>query len=122
MTAERRGLKRQEVPESEYFVFEHDTSVMGRIKNISLEGLKVEYVSMINGTIAWRKIDIFGMQGSRFYMFGIPCEQIYSIDELAQRRTFSGSRLRSSGLKFIRMASEQQKKLETLIHQIRSDS
>jgi hypothetical protein len=43
MTVERRKFKRHEVSESGYFVFDHDTSEMARIKDISLGGLKFEY-------------------------------------------------------------------------------
>jgi hypothetical protein len=118
MTVDRRKFKRHGVPESTYFVFDHDTSEMAMIKDIGMGGLKFEYVSIGKDIIEWRKIDIFGSKGSRFHLFGIPCKQIYSIDELAQNKTFSGSRSRTSGLKFIQLTDAQQTKLESLINQI----
>jgi hypothetical protein len=118
MAVERRKFKRHGAPESGYFVFDHDTSEMARIKDVSLGGLKFEYLSLANAIIEWRLIDIFGIKGSRFHLFGIPCKQIYSIAELSENKTFSGSRSRTSGLKFINLTGDQQTKLESLINQL----
>jgi hypothetical protein len=118
MAVERRKFKRHGAPESGYFVFDHDTSEMARIKDVSLGGLKFEYLSLANAIIEWRLIDIFGIKGSRFHLFGIPCKQIYSIAELSENKTFSGSRSRTSGLKFIHLTGDQQTKLESLINQL----
>ncbi len=115
---ERRKLKRHRVPESAYFVFDYDTSEMARIKDVSLGGLKFEYVFIANDIIKWRTIDIYGIKGSRFYLFGILCSRIYCLDELAENKTFSGSRSRTSGLKFIHLTGDQQTKLESLINQL----
>jgi hypothetical protein len=121
MTVERRKFKRHGIPESAYFVFDHDTSEMARIKDVSLGGLKFEYVFIVNAIIEWRLIDIFGIKGSRFHLFGIPCRRIYTIDELAENKTFSGSRSRTSGLQFIHLTGDQQTKLESLINQLGTD-
>ncbi len=118
MTVERRKFKRHGLPESAYFVFDHDTSEMARIKDVSLGGLKFEYMSITNDFIEWRLIDIFANNGRRFHLFGIACRRIYTIDELAENKTFSGSRSRTSGLEFIHLTGKQQTKLESLIHQL----
>ena len=118
MTVERRQFKRHEVPDSGYFVFDHDSSEMAGIKDVSLGGLKFEYVSIAGDISGWCLIDIFGNKGSRFHLFGIPCRRIYSIDELAENKTLSGSRSRTSGLSFIYLTGDQQTKLESLINQL----
>jgi hypothetical protein len=118
MTAERREFKRHEVPVSAYFVFDYDTSEMARVKDVSLGGLKFEYLSIANDFIEWRLIDIFGNNGNRFHLFGIACRRIYAIDELAENKTFSGSRARTSGLEFIDLTGKQQTKLEALLDQL----
>jgi hypothetical protein len=118
MTAERRKFKRHEVPVSAYFVFDYDTSEMAGVKDVSLGGLKFEYVSIANYFIEWRLIDIFANNGNRFHLFGITCRRIYAIDELAENKTFSGSRARTSGLQFIDLNGKQQTKLEALIEQL----
>jgi hypothetical protein len=118
MTAERRKFKRHEVPVSVYFVFDYDTSEMARVKDVSLGGLKFEYVSIANYFIEWRLIDIDGNNGNRFHLFGRACRRIYTIDELAENKTFSGSRSRTSGLNFIHLTGDQQTQLESLIDQL----
>ena len=115
---ERRKFKRPGVPESMFFVSDHDTCEMAMIKDIGMGGLKLEYVSVGNDELGWRKIDIFRSKGNRFHLIGIDCKRIYTIDELAENRTFSGSLSQSSGLKFIRLTGEQKTKLESLINQI----
>lgn len=118
MTVERRKFERREVPESSYFVFDHDTSEMAMIRDIGPGGLKFEYVSTGKDTVEWRRIDIFGSGGNRFHLFGISCRQVYTIEELAEKMIFSGSRTRTSGLKFLRLNNERQKKLKALIDQL----
>jgi hypothetical protein len=118
MTVELRKYRRHRVPKSEYFVFDYDTSEMARIKDVSLGGLKFQYVSIANDFIEWRLIDIFGIKGFRFHLFGIPCRRIYTIDDPAEDKTLSGSRARTSGLNFIRLTGDQQSKLESLINQL----
>ena len=51
MAVERRKFERHEVPDSGYFVFDHATSEMARIRDVSRGGLKFEYVSMTNKII-----------------------------------------------------------------------
>ena len=118
MTVERRKFERHEVPDSGYFVFDHDTSEMAKIKNVSLSGLKFEYVSLTNDINGWRQVDIFGNRGSRVHIFGIPCRRIYCFDELAENKTYSGLRCRISGLNFIHLSGDQQAKLKSLIDQL----
>ena len=118
MTVEQRKFTRHEVPDSGYFVFDHDTSEMAKIKDVSLGGLKFEYVSIAGDISGWRLINIFGNKGNRFHIFGIPCRRIYCIDELAENKTLSGSRSRTSGLNFIHLTGDQQTKLESLINQL----
>jgi hypothetical protein len=118
MTVERRKFERHEVPESGYFVFDHDTNEMATVKDVSLGGLKFEYVSIAGEISGWCLIDIFGNKGSRFHIFGIPCRRIYCIDELAQNKTLSGSRSQTSGLNFIHLTGDQQTQLESLIDQL----
>jgi hypothetical protein len=114
----RRKFKRHEVPGSGYFVFDHDTSEMARIKDVSLGGLKFEYLPIASDISGWRLIDIFGIKGRRFHIFGIPCRRIYCIDELSENKTLSGSRSRTSGLNFIYLTGDQQTQLESLINRL----
>lgn len=111
MTVERRKFKRHAVPESMVYVFDHDSSEMAIVKNISIDGLKFEKGSQAHDMFDWHQIDIICNHVPRFHLFGIACRLIYCIDELAENKMFTGSRSRASGLRFLDLTGDQQNKL-----------
>ena len=115
MNVEQRKFKRHRVPESRFFVFDHDTNQMAMIKDISINGLKFQYLPITDNKTEWKMIDIFGSGQNRFHLLGIPCRIIYNLNSLPENQSFTGSRARTGGLKFGRITAAQQKKLKSII-------
>jgi hypothetical protein len=118
MEAERRKSKRYPVPKNVYFVFDHNSNKMAVVKDISMGGLKFEYIPIPSSEAEWKTIDIYASSRNRFHLFGIPCKIIYQIDSLIENQSFSGSRSRTAGLQFAKLTKNQKKKLESLLNTI----
>ena len=116
MEVERRKFKRYPVPENVFFVFDHNSSEMAVIKDISSDGLKFEYIPMPLSETEWKTIDIYASSRNRFHLFGIPCKIIYESDSLTENQSFSGSRSRIAGLQFAKLTKKQKEKLESLLN------
>ena len=115
MNVERRKFDRHPVSKNLFFVFNHDSTEMAEINDISEGGLKFEYLPVEPQKTQWKLIDIFSKTSQRVYILGIPCKLIYDIITLAEDRTFNGSPARIGGLEFGRLSKEQNKKLESLL-------
>ena len=115
MKAERRKFKRYPVSKNSFFVFDYDSNKMAVIKDISIGGLKFEYMPIQFSKAHWKIIDIYAGSRNRFHMLGIPCKIIYQFDVLTENQSFSGSRSRIGGLQFDKLKKEQKKKLQTLL-------
>jgi hypothetical protein len=118
MNVERRKFDRHPVSKNLFFVFNHDSTEMAQIKDISKEGLKFEYSPVEQPKSAWKLIDIFSKATKRAYILGIPCKLIYDIITLEEDHTFMGSPARIAGLEFGRLDKIQTKKIDTLLDMI----
>ena len=115
---ERRKFDRHPVSKNLFFVFNHDSTEMAEIKDISKGGLKFEYLPIEPQKTEWKLIDIFSKTSHRVYILGIPCKLIYDIITLAEDRTFNGSPTRIAGLEFGRLDTNQKKKIDNLLNMI----
>ena len=115
MNVERRKFDRHPVSKNVFFVFNHDSTEMAEINDISKGGLRFEYLPVEEQKTEWKLIDIFSKTSQRGYILGIPCKLIYDIITLTEDHTFTGSPARIAGLEFGRLAKEQNKKLESLL-------
>jgi hypothetical protein len=118
MNVERRKFDRHPVSKNLFFVFNHDSTEMAQIKDISKEGLKFEYSPVEQPKSAWKLIDIFSNTSKHAYILGMPCKLIYDIITLEEDRTFNGSPVRIAGLEFGRLDKNQTKKIDTLLDMI----
>ena len=120
MNVERRKFDRHPVSKNQFFVFNHDSTEMAEINDISEGGLKFEYLPIENQKTHWKLIDIFSNISQRVYILGIPCKLIYDIISLSEDRTFNGSPARIAGLEFGRLDKIQKKKIDNLLNMVRA--
>ena len=118
MNVERRKFDRHPVSKNQFFVFNHDSTEMAEINDISEGGLKFEYLPVDPQKTQWKLIDIFSNISQRVYILGIPCKLIYDIITLSEDRTFNGSPARIVGLEFDRLEKNQKKKIDILLNMI----
>ena len=116
MNVERRKFDRHPVSKNQFFVFNHDSTEMAEINDISQGGLKFEYSPVEPQKTQWTLIDIFSKTSQRAYVLGIPCKLIYNIITLTEDHTFNGSPARMAGLEFGRLDKNQKKKLDILLN------
>jgi hypothetical protein len=120
MNVERRKFDRHPVSKNQFFVFNHDSTEMAEINDISEGGLKFEYLPVDPQKTQWKLIDIFSNISQRVYILGIPCKLIYDIITLSEDRTFNGSPARIAGLEFGRLDKIQKKKIDNLLNMVRA--
>ena len=120
MNVERRKFDRHPVSKNQFFVFNHDSTEMAEINDISEGGLKFEYLPVDPQKTQWKLIDIFSNISQRVYILGIPCKLIYDIISLSEDRTFNGSPARIAGLEFGRLDKIQKKKIDNLLNMVRA--
>jgi len=118
MKVERRKFYRYPVSKNLFCVFNHDSTEMAEINDISQGGLKFEYLPIEQQKTEWELIDIYSKTSQRFYILDIPCKLIYDIITLAEDNTFHGSPARIAGLEFARLEKNQKKKIDTLLNMI----
>ena len=119
MNVERRKFDRHPVSNNLFYVFNHDSTEMAEIKDMSKGGLKFEYLPVEQQKTQWKLIDIFSKTSRHVYTLGIPCKLIYDIITLAEDYTFNSSPARIAGLQFGRLDKNQKKKIDTLLNLIR---
>jgi hypothetical protein len=120
MNVERRKFDRHPVSKNQFFVFNHDSTEMAEINDISEGGLKFEYLPVDPQKTQWKLIDIFSNISQRVYILGLPCKLIYDIITLSEDRTFNGSPARIAGLEFGRLDKIQKKKIDNLLNMVRA--
>jgi hypothetical protein len=120
MNVERRKFDRHPVSKNQFFVFNHDSTEMAEINDISEGGLKFEYLPVDPQKTQWKLIDIFSNISQRVYILGLPCKLIYDIISLSEDRTFNGSPARIAGLEFGRLDKIQKKKIDNLLNMVRA--
>jgi hypothetical protein len=120
MNVERRKFERHPVSKNQFFVFNHDSTEMAEINDISRGGLKFEYFPVEPQKTQWKRIDIFSKTSPRVYILDIPCKLIYDIITLAEDHTFNGSPARIAGLEFGRLDKIQKKRIDNLLNMIQA--
>ena len=118
MNAERRKFDRYPVSDQRYFVFNHESTEMAEIKNISKGGLRFGYFPVDPQKTPWKLIDLFSKKSKHAYILGIPCKLVYDIITLEEDYAFNGSPVRMAGLEFGFLSKEQNKKLDTLLNDL----
>ena len=101
MAAERRQYRRQSVRDDGFEIFNRETHIIGKLENISQNGLAFHYTPLRGQKAESDTIDIMAAGPARFYLSGLVCQKIYDISVLNEDQTFTGAETRLCGLEFI---------------------
>ena len=112
MNFERRQYPRYRASDVRYYVFYRYSDLMRKLKNISVDGLGYEYVSVAGSEPDAVVFDIVGPRSNRFYLPEISCRKIYDLTALSELGTFSGVETRLCGYQYVNLTDEQRLKLE----------
>lgn len=107
MEAERRRHPRQNVRDDGIQIFSPETQIIGKLRNISQNGLAFHYTPMGGQKMTPDTIDIVATGPAQFYLSGLVCRRIYDISDLDEDQTFTGAESRLCGIAFVRAETEQ---------------
>ena len=111
MKSERRKYNRFLVTDDAYAALGPDFTKVGRIKDISMGGLALEYLSDEKNGSENQSVEIFLRKG-QFHMSEIPCEIVYSIKLEAPEDTLLFNQMlvhKRCGVEFSRHAEDHEK-------------
>ena len=111
--SEHRKIKRFKASYGAYAVVGPETSKLGQIKDISMNGLAFKYLADEARSNGAGELDIIVRQDC-FCVKSIPIQTVSDF-ELAKENTFSTVRLRQQGVQFGELTSEQSAQLEFIL-------
>jgi len=110
--SERRKLKRFQVQIGAFVILRPSDTGVGRLIDISTDGLTLEYISTQEPKIQPTRLEIF-VADSPFRLYEVPCE---TITDLVTNETDEGSlSKRRRGIKFGKLSPSQSAQLEYFI-------
>jgi len=120
MKSEKRRFIRFLVPENTYAALWPTYQKVGRIKEISIDGLCFEYIADGDSDTPITHVDIF-MQGDDVKKFKIPCRLVYEVpdysrDNISQPKTIL--KKRRCGLHFEAIDKVSKLRLEQFLEKI----
>lgn len=109
---ERRRYARQEVMNTIFIAFRPLFDKVGKIKNISLGGICLEYCiyTANDGIGTTIEVDIFS-QCKDFYLPRIPCKIVYDT-RIRHYPSFIGMETKRCGLQFLELSERQRAQLD----------
>jgi hypothetical protein len=115
MKSERRSSERYETQSDEIQVMTEPSSHKPRIKDISKEGLALEYTPLEGEPLDFVSVDIVSRDPQDIFLHKINCKNIYDIETLMEGQTYTGGKRRTRGIKFIELTNEQEENLDMLM-------
>jgi len=110
---EKRKFTRFQVQDDAFAALRGDYSKVGKIYDISLNGLAFRYLAEKISNETFNHVDIF-LSTNGFHLSDLPCTVIYDEEEsMPNSHVVSSYRC---GLKFEKMNEEQQNKLEFFLN------
>ena len=110
---ERRAQKRFRVQHGAFVMFKPSDTGVGRLIDISMEGLTLDYISSKEPEIQPSELDIF-VVNSPFRLHSLPCE---TITDFVTFTTYDGSlSKRRRGVQFGKLTPNQEALLMHFIH------
>jgi len=106
--ADRRQHPRYSAREDGIEIFCRDTKIIGKLENISRNGLAFQYTPVKGEKAEFDTIDIMATGPARFYLSGLVCRKIYDISTLDEDQTFTGTETRLCGLEFVSTENDLQ--------------
>jgi hypothetical protein len=112
MGTERRRFTRFLVPENVYAALGPSFSKIGRIKDISIGGLAIKYLTDEDTTLRNSHVDIF-IREEEFFLSKLPCKIVYDvpIESFANPQP-SGLTHKRCGVQFHQFTNRLTKRLE----------
>lgn len=110
---EKRKFVRFRTQDTAYAVLWGDANKIGKICDISVNGLAFRYMAEEMSNKTHNLLDIF-LHNDEFHLYNIPCKVVYDIKD-PNSNSYSVSRYRC-GLKFERVKDKHKKKLEILLN------
>jgi hypothetical protein len=112
METECRKFTRFLVPENVYAALGPSFSKVGRIKDISIGGLVIEYLTDDDSVTGNSRVDIF-IREEEFFLSKLPCKIVYDVPiESFANPQASGLTRKRCGVQFYRLTSRLRKRLE----------
>lgn len=112
METERRKFTRFLVPENVYAALGPSFSKVGRIKDISIGGLALEYLTDGASALENSHVDIF-IREEKFFLSKLPCKIVYDAPiEPSSDPQASGLTHKRCGVQFYRLTNGLKKRLE----------
>ena len=110
---ERRKFTRFRVQDDAYAALRGDSTKVGKIKDISMNGLGFKYHTEKICDETFNHVDIF-LSSNGFHMSGVPCTIVNDKKECVY--TSQGIALYRCGLKFEKLNEKHKKKLEFFLN------
>ena len=101
MEAERRKHRRFAVPDNGIEIFGRHSNIIGKLENISKNGLAFRYSSGDKDMTRSDTIDLMATGPARFYLSGLECRLVYDISTLNEDHSFTGDETRLCGVEFV---------------------
>ena len=107
-TIERRAIVRLQPKQMTYVAVRPDFNQLGRLLNISINGLGFQYIAEGDpgGGTTFFDIDLF-INKSSFYLQKIPCERIYDIAITTEQVFPKRLSIRRCGVQYDKLSDEQ---------------
>ena len=115
MTVERRQHTRYILPGVEFQVFTRRAEILGKLEDISKGGLAFRFGSQTIGPLSFTTIDITATGPERFHLAELSCKQVYELSVLTEDQSFTGTRTRRCGVKFLGLNDVQEQQLDFLL-------
>jgi hypothetical protein len=111
---ERRKFTRFRVQDDAFAALRGNFSKVGKIYDISLNGMAFRYLDKNTAEEKYSQVDIF-LTNNGFHLIGVPCTIIYDVEEL---KYFKNNEVvpHRCGVKFGSLKEEQQNNLEFFIN------
>ena len=108
-TMKRRKFTRFRAQDDAYAALQGDFSKVGKIYDISLNGLAFRYIARKNSDKTFNRVNIF-LTNNGFHLDDVPCTIIYNVHESTS--SLDGILPYRCGMKFETLNEEQQRQLE----------
>ena len=116
MNSDRRRFPRYLVKRNTFFVFNHFSTRVGSVRDISEDGVSFEFNHKVDTEFSPEVIDMFSLNNGCCYMAGVGCKAIYSLFYDGQTEDVQkGYRLCRCGVQFFSLDSGQKEQLKTIV-------
>ena len=112
---EKRKYRRYKVPAGRIFVFNHFSTRVGWIRDISRAGVSFECTQPTGSNVDPEIIDIFSYAYDRVFLPAIPCRKVFEMGSHDRIEDAKTKKTIVIGLHFERMNDRQKEKISDLI-------